>query len=270
MEMNEVHPEHKKKFFKSIVVLSIILSLYFAVKFLAEIKSYQMMGDTAPSVITLSGHGEVTAVPDIASVYFTIMKDGKTVKEAQDAVAAIEAKAIEALKANAVAEADYQVSNASFSPKYEYQYKTTALPCAAYGCPQGTSVIVGYTASESFTVKVRNVDTVGKVMQDLGATGVSDLSGPNFTIDNQDALQADARKKAIEDAQTKAKALAKDLGVRLGRISSFSENGGGYPMPMMYAAKDAMNSVAGAPAPAQLPKGQNTISSDVTITYDIR
>ena len=106
-------------------------------------------------------------------------------------------------------------------------------------------------------------------MQGLGATGVSNLSGPNFTIDDEDGLKAQARKKAIDDAREKAEALAEDLGVRLGRIASFSE-GGGYGAPMYYG-KDMMaeQSAAGNAVRAELPKGENTISSDVTITYEI-
>jgi uncharacterized protein YggE len=142
------------------------------------------------------------------------------------------------------------------------------MPVDVY-CSGGNQVISGYTASESITVKVRAVDSASKIMQDLGIAGVSDLSGPNFAIDNEDGLKAEARKKAIDDARAQAVVLAKDLGVRLGRVSSFNESGGGYPM---YYAKDAMMGISAvsAPAPAELPKGENTISSDVTITYEIR
>ncbi len=255
---------------KVVTVLLVVLSLYFAVKLLSEFKAYGRAGGTDVNVITLSGHGEVSAVPDLATVYFTIQKEAKTVKEAQEAVATIEAKAIESLKTNGVLEKDFKVSNASFSPVYEYQY-SKMMPCTEYGCPpsRGKNVITGYTASESLTVKVRNVDTVGKVMQDLGSLGVSDLSGPNFTIDDEDALKAQARKEAIEEAREKAKVLAKDLGVSLGKVVTFSESED-YPRPMMYAkSMDAGMAVAES-APAQIPKGENTITSDVTITFEIR
>ena len=58
-------------------------------------------------------------------------------------------------------------------------------------------------------------------MQGLGTTGVSNLSGPDFSIDNPDALQVQARKLAIDDAKAKAQVLAKDLGVSLGKIERF-------------------------------------------------
>jgi hypothetical protein len=106
-------------------------------------------------------------------------------------------------------------------------------------------------------------------MQDLGAVGVSDLSGPNFAIDKEDSLNMQARKLAIDDAKQKAEILAKDLGVSLSKITSFNESGNYYPT--MYSAKGVMaaDSVS-APAPAEIPKGENTISSDVTITYEIK
>ena len=105
-------------------------------------------------------------------------------------------------------------------------------------------------------------------MQGLGTLGVSELNGPNFAIDNENDLKAEARKKAIEDAKKKAEVLAKDLGVHLGDITGFSESGNYYPMPM-YSKGMALDS-AQAPISAELPKGQNTISSDVTVTYEIK
>jgi len=96
----------------------------------------------------------------------------------------------------------------------------------------------------------------------------SDLNGPNFAIDNEDSLKDSARKLAIDEAKLKAKNLAKDLGIRLGKITSFSENGN-YPVPM-YAKTMTSDTAVGASAPAQLPVGENIISSDVTITYEIK
>src|SRR3989344_5161136 len=260
--------EYFKNLYKVGLGFLVILSLFFVVKLLAEWKSYRML--SGYNTITLSGHGEVSAVPDIANVYFTIRKDGKTVKEAQEAVATIEKASLDFLKANNVEEKDIKTVNASFNPKYEYQYDAKMLmPCNEWGCPPrpGKDVISGYEAYENITVKIRNTDDVGKIMQGLGSLGVSDLSGPNFAIDDEDALKAEARKKAIEDAREKAKVLTKDLGVRLGKITSFSENGN-YPY---YSYDKTMMSAGGAGVlPAEIPKGENTITSDVTITYEIR
>lgn len=270
--MMEIPNQYIKNLCKVAFVFLSVLSLFFVVKLLTEWRSYSMMGSFEANTITLGGHGEVSAIPDIANIYFTIQKEGKTVKEAQDAVALIEKSALDFLKNNGVAEKDIKTSNSSFNPKYQYVYDAKSLmPCNEFGCPPrpGKNVISGYEASESITVKIRKVDDVGAVMQGLGTTGVSDLNGPNFAIDNEDSLKAEARKKAIDDAREKAKVLAKDLGVTLGRIANFSESGNYYPI--MYGKAEMMDSaVSSAPAPAVIPKGENTISSDVTITYEIR
>lgn len=278
----EIPEENKKKILKALLVLLIILSAYFAVRIFSEIKKDSLLGEsTSPATISFSGHGEVTAIPDIANIYFTISKDDATVKNAQAGVAIIEKKALDLLKAKGVADKDIQTTNASFYPKYEYRRAvcptiptgagtagTTSSSSSPYYCPSSKQVLIGYTASESITVKVRNTDNVGDIMQGLGTTGVSDLSGPNFTIDKEDTLKAEARKKAIDNAKQKAEVLAKDLGVRLGKITSFSESG---DYPIMYAKSEMMSAgITPAAAPAEIPKGENTISSDVTITYEIR
>jgi len=270
--MIEIPIEYKKNLYRTILSFIIILSLVYAVRFLSELKSYGMMDNYSSNTITLSGHGEVSAVPDIANVYFTIRKEGKTVKIAQDAVALVEKSALDFLKQNKVEDKDVKTTNASFNPKYEYRYDTLVLiPCSEYGCPPrpGKNVISGYEAYESITVKIRNTDDVGKIMQGLGTLGVTDLSGPDFSIDNEDVLKAQARKEAIEDAKAKAKVLAEDLGVELGKIMSFSEDGN-YPIPYYGKEMMALDNASSAPAPAEIPKGENIITSDVTITYEIK
>ena len=275
--MIEIPNQYVKNLYRVALAFFVILCLFFAVKVLSEFKSYR---DTSLNYnsITLSGHGEVSAVPDIANVTFNIHKDAKTVKEAQEAVAKIETAALDSLKANGVEEKDIKTLNTSFNPKYEYQQKVCPQTVSAdgvaspsYYCGGGKQVLTGYEAYENISVKVRDVDNVGKIMQDLGTLGVTDLSGPNFSIDDEDALKAEARKQAIEDAQAKAKVLADDLGVRLGKVMSFNE-GGDYGMPY-YTEKDMMMESVSAraqAAPATVPKGENTITSDVSITYEIR
>ncbi|MBU0611886.1 SIMPL domain-containing protein [Patescibacteria group bacterium] len=266
MEKLEKFVEKKEKLYRIIKTTAFVLIIICAVKFITDCD--RLTGDRTENTISFTGHGEVSAVPDIASIYFTISKDAKTVKEAQDSVAQIEKESLDFLRANKIADRDIKASNASFYPKYEYQYDRKI--CSDVNCPPpvGRSVIVGYIATESITVKIRNTDDTGKIMQGLGELGVSDLNGPNFAIDNEDGLKAEARKKAIDDSKSKAKVLAKDLGVRLGKITSFSESGN-YPMPIYGKAMMALDAVAES-VPAEIPKGENIITSDVTITYEIK
>ncbi len=173
----EIPNEYKKNLYLVILILLIILSLLFAMQFLSEVRAYGMMGSGDVNTITLSGYGEVQAVPDIANISFTISKEAKTVKEAQEMVVKIEKATLSFLKSNDIAEKDIKTNNFSFSPKYEYQSDPKLLmPCNEYGCPPQPDrkrVITGYTATENITVKIRNTDDAGKIIQGLGGLGVS-------------------------------------------------------------------------------------------------
>ncbi len=265
----EISPERKEKINKGLRIALIVFLAVIVANCFFNFNGYNKE-NKPENVISLSGHGEVTASPDIANINFTIMKDASTVKEAEDSVSQIEAKTLALLKGDNVAIKDIKTESVSFNPKYSYQYNTD-VTCGALNCrPQpGKSVIIGYEASENITVKIRKVDDVGKIVQGLGTLGVTDLNGPNFTIDNPDLLKAQAQKLAIDDAKAKAQVLAKNLGVRLGKITSFSDNGN-YPMPMYATAKMDSASGVSVSAPAVVPTGENLITSDVTITYEIK
>lgn len=271
--MIEIPNQYIKNLYKAALVFLAVVSVFFVVRVMSEFRAYKNAGQGYNS-ITVVGHGEVSSVPDIATVSFNINKEAKTVKAAQEAVAVVEKSSLDFLKTLEVAEKDIKTLNASFNPKYDYQQKlcpqtmgADGTMMASYYCG-GKQVLSGYEAHESITVKVRNVDDAGKIMEGLGKLGVSDLSGPNFSIDDEDGLKAEARKQAIDDAKVKAKVLSKDLGVKLGKILSYSDNAD-YPRPY-YGEMMATDMVSKSAATATLPKGENTITSEVTITYEIR
>lgn len=256
--------ENKTFIFKVGIVLVALLIL---AEFLPVGRMHGGFGENGmqKNVITVTGIGEVQGKSDIATISFTINKEAKTVAEAQIGVAEVEGKALLVLRENGVEDKDIKTESSSFNPKYD----STPIYCITYPCPQKSPKIIGYEAYETISVKVRKVDTTGKIIEELGKTGVSNLYGPNFAIDDEEGLKAEARKKAIEDARAKAKVLAKDLGVRLGKITSFSENSGGYPI---FYGKEAFLSAPASDAGirSELPAGENTINSSVSITYSIR
>ncbi len=215
------------------------------------------------ATITVTGTGKSAAAPTVATISFTVQENAATVSAAQDAATKRTNDALAAIKKLGVDDKDVQTSGYNVMPQYAQQ----ACPHGRF-CPQDTSKITGYQVSQSVTVKVRDVSKAGDVVGALGTAGVQNISGPDFAVDDDTAVKADARGKAIDDAHTKAAALAKQLGVSLGHVVSFSESGGAMP----YYAK-AMSATAGAgeatPAPT-LPTGQNETEVTVTVTYEIR
>jgi uncharacterized protein YggE len=245
---------------KATVASLVLLSVFLLGKSLNEFKQYSGNPSNL-NTITVSGEGEVFAIPDLATFSFSILGEGKTVPEAQKKATEKNNAVIKMLKDEGVAEKDI-VSQPSVNPKYASQ------PCTGWSCPT-SSEIVGYQANYYITVKLRDAEKAGDITAKLAVLNVSNLSGVSYTIDNDEALRQEARTKAIEDAREEAKKLAKDLGVRLSEIVSFSEGGQGYQADFMSARVMKAESAAGAVPAPDLPMGENRISSTVSVTFKI-
>lgn len=259
----------KSNLMKAAGMLMVVASAFFLIKIISEVKGLRFIGGgaTAASTISFSGEGEVFASPDIATVSVTVREEAKTVKEAQSKATAKEKSVLDFLAKEGIEKKDIKTESYNSYPKYDY-----GMPCfggMGVPCRQEAPKVIGYEVSENISVKVRELDKAGELIVGLGSAGISEISKPEFTIENEDGLKAEARKIAIDEAKAKADALAKDLGVRLVRIVNFSEDGS-YP-PIYYAkGMMALESRAdSAPAP-ELPTGENKITSNVTITYEIR
>ncbi len=247
------------------LTIAVIVSL--CLFFLAGAKNWVESADNKKetATITVSGEGEFFAVPDTATFSFSVEKEGATQKIASDSGATVINKIIDALKKDyGMTDKDLKTTNLSISPKYEYNKPCYGRVCPMY--PESSSPkIIGYTFSQSVTVKIKDLEKAGEISAKLAEWGATNTYGPDFTLSDEDEAMAKARQDAIVDAKVKAMKLSKQLGVRLGEIKSFSENGnGGYPM--MYESK-VMNQdmAAGAAVAPQLPTGENKYSSNVIL-----
>ncbi len=224
-----------------------------------------------PATISVSGTGEIYASPDVANFTATVSADAATMSAA-GAAATTQGNALLAkLESAGIAKADIQTTDYSANPKYENQaVAAPMIQCFGGSCPPpvSNSVIVGYTVSQSYSIKVRNLDSAGDIAKLLTSANLANVSGPNFAIDNPENVQNEARNKAIVDAQQQAKILAAQLGVHLKGITDFQVSNGGTVYPMAYAMK-ADSVGAAAPSPVLNP-GQSDITSNVTITYRIK
>lgn len=224
------------------------------------------------NTITVEGDHEVFAAPDIATVSFSVRAENLDLVKAQEQAETSAASAIAGLKNLGIDEKDIQTTYYNASPRYEWDQK-----CGQYGCETGERKLVGYEVNETVTIKIRDLSKVSGAIGALGGAKVSDIQGPNFDIENRDELVQEAREVAIKEAKEKAKVLAKELGVRLGKIVSYYDGGYGYPMPYMakggmdadMAVREEMAQSAPAANPT-ISEGENRIYSNVSIVYKIR
>jgi uncharacterized protein YggE len=257
-----------------------------------QIISWKTFAAPAPTAtISVSGQGIAYEIPNIATFSVTVSEEAATVVDAQTKATADGNAVIDYLTKNDVASADIQTSDYSIQPKYQYEstgaaegsaggsvaISGTGSAIAAPACPPNApcpiippvvnSVQVGYTVSETLTVKVRTVANAGTLLAGVGNLKVQNVSGLSFTVDNPETTQDQARDLAIKDAENQAQILAGQLGVRLVRVTGFSENGG--PIGIYSMAASGANVPAAAPAP-EVPAGQNEVTSNVTLTYEIQ
>lgn len=257
---------------KAFLALLVILSVFLLVQTLFSLKEFSNLNNDVYEGNTISVEGEATvsAVPDIAKVSFSVSKEEKTQAEAQSAIGDISDAAIKYLKDQGVDEKDIKTTNHSVYPKYDYIRQV----CPDLGpCEPGKQELRGYQASQSMTVTIRDMENVGTILGGLGEIGVTNINGPSLEIEDQDALKEKARSEAIKEAKGKAKVLAGDLGVRLGRVVNFYESGnGGYPYPVMYdKAMMGMETVSSDSSYApEIPTGENEITVHVTVIYKIK
>lgn len=257
-----------KKLGKALVAFVSVLSLLFFVKLINQIWP-STANNELMNTITVVGEGEVTAVPDIAVLDISISKEAATASEATEALNESIKNTLVYLKEQGIADTDIKSEYGGMHPKYESE----RVYCITYPCPSPKTKIVAYTATQNINIKIRMADSANEVRSGLADLGIVNITGPAFSIDDEDALKEEARSMAINDANIKAKKLSKDLGVRLGRVVGFYEDGGDM-YPMAYATKSMSAyggdmDIAREEAPV-LPKGENKISSKVNVTYRIK
>ncbi len=256
--------EEVQKILKWVWVVLIVLAIFLAVETFGALKDLRSI-NPAYNSISVSGIGETVSIPDLATFSFTVSADAKSASDAQAQVIEKIDAILAGFKTLGIAEKDIKTTDYSLWPKYTYE---PAICSPAY-CPPGRQVSDGYTANHSVSVKIRETENAGKALALVGEKGATDISSISFTIDDPDKITDEARAKAIENAKDKAKMLSKELGVRLVRVVSFYDNTGGGPTPYFAEGMggDLVKTTASVPT---IPTGENKVTVNVTITYEIR
>jgi uncharacterized protein YggE len=205
----------------------------------------------ATRYITISSQGSVKVVPDAVRINATSTNVAPTSKEALAATAKTSAAVRAALSAAKIDKKDIATQSVSVYPEYKYD--------------NNTSVLVGYRASQTFTIVVRAAATAGDVVDAIVAAGGDSLqlSGATpFVLDNTKAATA-ARTVAVKNARAKAASYASLLGVKLGKVNYLVENSAPTPyVPVMAVAKTEADSTV-------VDLGEQDVTVSVTVQWSL-
>lgn len=183
--------------------------------------------------ISTSGSAVIQAEPDMATLTINV-----TVKEKEASAAKAQAdkrvaQYFDFLKAQGIEKKDINAANISTSPDYVYDKE------------KEESVIRGYNASRSVTVKVHDLNKLNTLLDGALKSGLNDISAVEFGVNNPEKYREEVRQKAISDAISQAKSVAKGFGTELGAVYSIGYNA---PQPVPVMARGKMMLAANAPA----------------------
>lgn len=211
-----------------------------------------MTGGARRPTVTVSGTGSAGRPADLAQATFTSEAIRETAAEARSVAATIAGRVIAAVRAAGVAEADLHTAGLDVTPNWEHD---------------GTRMIRhGFTVANRLAVTVRDLESVGRVLDaglEAGATG---LDGVSFLLSDHAPAAEEARRAAVADARSRAATIADALGGRLGALVSVTEGAASVPGPFPAARMMAMEADS---APTPVIPGRIEVTVAVTAEWEI-
>lgn len=220
----------------------------------ATVQAQATSSDETLRTLSVSGTGRVNAVPDVADVSLGVFEQGKEAAGASQKAANSMDSMIQALLGLGIDEKDIQTTSISLNALYDYNTQPAK--------------IMGWEARNMVNVTVRDMESVGDVVDTAVKAGANQVNGISFRVEDPAAAQALARTAAVEDAEAKADQLARDTGVEITGIVTISESGGQQPQPI-YMARQEMAFAADAGASTPVLPGEVELSITVFIQYEI-
>jgi uncharacterized protein YggE len=205
--------------------------------------------------VRVTGTGRVAGPPDVVVLSIGVSVERDSVKQARTEAAEAMAGVIESLKGNGLLDPDIQTQHFSIHQRFDYS--------------KGKREFRGYNVTNTVSAKIRDLDTVGNVIDDAAEAGgdLVEINSIQFTIDDTTTLKMQARVAAMQDAQAKAQTLATEGGVTLGKPISISESGDFYaPRPIGFDLAFAEEAAA---VDTPIQSGQLRITVTVNVTYEI-
>ncbi len=202
--------------------------------------------------VWVTGEGRVSVVPDVAILSLGVEFQATGVAEAQVEAALIMETVIGELKAQDVLDKDIKTQQYTISPVRRWH--------------EDKEVLLGYRVANMVSVKIREVDAAGAIIDAVSAAGgdAIRINSISFTVGDPTAYYAEAREKAMADAQEKAEQLADLADIALGAPIYISEGLGYIPVPRSYDVR-----VEAAAVPTPISPGEMEIFLTVQVVYEI-
>jgi len=203
--------------------------------------------------IWVSGRGEVTVTPDIATLRLGVEVQAASVAIAQSQAIEAMDEVMAALIDNGVAEKDIQTQYFSIRQVTKWDRD------------EEEEVVIGYRVTNKVNAKIREIDKAGSIIDAVAAAGgdFTRIDSIDFSVDDPSAYYEEAREEAMADAKAKAEQLAELAGGRLGKATYISESS--QIPPPIYRQDIYEEAIPAAETP--ISPGEMEISLTVQVAY---
>lgn len=230
-------------------MLRFAIPLFAATALATPLAAAEVQIQSAGPVVELRITESVKAEPDIATVSAGVTSEAPTAVEAMRLNAREMSAVIARIKTLGIKEDDIQTTGINLNARYDYDRQTRK------------QIFRGYSVSNRVSVILRDVDETGKVLDALVAAGATDISGPNFSVDDDTAAKAQAREAAMETAKERAMEYAGWAGYTGIRLLEVSESVS-VSRPAIAMRVNVENVVNAQDTPVQ----PGLVSTGVTVT----
>jgi uncharacterized protein len=209
-----------------------------------------------PRLVTVSGHGEVRAAPDRATVTLGILARAPALDAARGEANRVVAALLAVTRALNIAASDVRTTRLSVSPEYDF------------GDGRRARRLVGYSVQRQLIVELKDIDRLGELLeQGLGA-GANLAGEPQLDSSRRADLEREALLRAVADARANAAVIARALGGSIGgarRVTQGAAEGG----PVLPLQRLAAASLAAAAAPETYQPGELAFGATVTASFEL-
>ncbi|WJY21428.1 SIMPL domain-containing protein [Fontisubflavum oceani] len=207
------------------------------------------------ATMTIHGQGEIAVTPDMATLRLGVVTEAETAGAALAANSADLAAVLDTLGTAGIEARNIQTSQLSIHPIWSDHMSSIS--------DGRDRQITGFTATNELSVRVRDLEKLGDVLDAVAAQGANTMRGLSFGLSDPDPVTEEARLAAVADAQARATLLAGAAEVEIVGIHRIEDSTGG----MSPAGRAEFGMLARDAVP--IAEGEVTVSATVTIIYEI-
>lgn len=204
------------------------------------------------NTVAVHGNGELSVLPDHASIRIGVNSTAETAEKAVRNNAAAAEKIRQGLLSSGVKAKDIRTVTYNVYPQYNREQK-----------------VKDYAASYDLAVETSDLANLSNVLDICVRSGANNINSIEFSLADETKYKQEALALAVKDARSKAEVIARALGKRLGGVLSAAEDTANYDRRVY--TRNLMKSEAALDAAGQTPilAGNISIRTGISIVFEL-